>query len=382
MTTSCKKSKKNTKWIPLFKVHMPESVLPRLKKVLFSGYIAEGEEVETFEESLRKYIGNPYLVATNSCTSAIRLALEVIGVRPEDDIITSPLTCVATNVSIANIGARVIWGDIDPNTGHLSPKSIEQKITKKTKAIVYVHWAGDPGFVDEINKIGKKYGIKVIEDAAQAFGAEYKEKKIGNTKSDFVCFSFQAIKHLTTGDGGMLAMAQKKDFKKAETLKWFGIRKSGFRDKQGEIKWDEDIPVLGFKFNMNNINGAIGIEQMKYVKQIVARHRKNGEYYIKTLTGIPGLQMLKRPPFAKSAFWVFTMLAEKRDDLLNYLHEHGIHASKLHVRNDIYSGFKNVLKSDLPGVESFSKKYISIPCGWWITQEDIEYIINTIKKGW
>ena len=173
------------------------------------------------------------------------------------------------------MGAKLVFADIDPLTGNIDPESVRKKITNKTKAISAVHWAGQPFDISEINSIAKEHGIKVIEDAAHAFGASYEDKPIGSPhSSDYVCFSFQAIKHLTTGDGGLLACKTKEDSDRAKRLRWFGLDR-----KYKGNKWNQDITECGYKFHMNNIIAAIGIQQMKYINSTVKTHRRKTYSY-------------------------------------------------------------------------------------------------------
>ncbi|MEK6967677.1 MAG: aminotransferase class V-fold PLP-dependent enzyme, partial [Nanoarchaeota archaeon] len=221
------------KTIPLFNVFMPVGVMDSLKKTLYSGYLAQGPRVAEFEEKLGKFIGNPRALTVDCGTHAIQLALRLAGVGHGDEVISSPLTCVATNMPILESGAKIKWSDIRADTGNIDPDSIESLISKKTKAILYVHWAGNPANIDEINRIAKKHNLKVIEDAAHAFGAEYKGNRLGN-HSDFVMFSFQAIKHLTTGDGGCLFTKNEEDFKRGRALRWFGLDRNAIKE---ELRW-------------------------------------------------------------------------------------------------------------------------------------------------
>lgn len=363
--------------IPLFKVFMPANVIEPLKKVLYSGYIGQGKEVEEFEKGLREFIGNPYGLALDSGTHALNLALHLANVKPGDEVISTPLTCIATNSPIKEIGAIIKWADICPDTGNMDPNSIERLITPKTKTIIYVHWAGNPGDIDKINEIASKYNIKVIEDAAHSFGAEYKGKKLG-CHSDFVMFSFQAIKHMTTGDGGALFCKNKEDFDRGRALRWFGLDRNKIEE---EKRWYYDIEEIGYKYNMNNIDATIGIEQLKYIKENLEKHRRNGKFYDERLSKISGIKTLRQEEGVNSVYWVYTFLADKRKSLIEYLNNHGINNSIVHIRNDIYTCFKE-FKSKFPleGLDKFSEKYISIPCGWWVSEEDARYIVNTIKK--
>lgn len=371
------------KEIPLFKVHMPGSVTVGLKKVLFSGFINEGIQVVEFEKKLRILVNNPLTIALNSCTSAITLALKIAGVGPGCEVITSPMTCVATNTPIANLFAKPVWCDIDPAVGNIDPEQIESKINEKTKAILFVDWVGIPADLDKIKALGKKHRIKVIEDCAQALGAVYKNKKVG-TISDFTCFSFQAIKHINTGDGGALSFLRDEDYDRGRKLKWFGIDREATKDSAGNwrgSRWDCDIAEAGFKFHMNNIDAAIGLAQLKRVEAILKIHRANANYFMDKLKGVPGITLPRIDNNVSPAWWVFMLFAERRDDLSRKLAERGVHSSLLHVRNDIYECFKDS-KTELPGVTKFQDSELCVPCGWWVKPQDAQYIVKVIKEGW
>jgi dTDP-4-amino-4,6-dideoxygalactose transaminase len=208
--------------IPLFRVHMPGSVMEPLQKVLMSGYIGQGPKVEEFEKALVPWVGNPNCLTVNSGTSALHLAMRLAGVERGTEVISTPTTCSATNEPILERGGGIVWADIDPWTGNIDPMDVERKITGKTKAIIAVHWGGYPCELDELLRISRKYGIALIEDAAHAFGATYRGRQIGS-HSSFVCFSFQAIKLLTTVDGGLLVCPSMDDYRRGKLLRWFGI---------------------------------------------------------------------------------------------------------------------------------------------------------------
>lgn len=170
----------------------------------------------------------------------------------------------------------------------------------------------------------------------------------------------------------------------AERTRWlkrYGIHQPSFRDEWGEINPASDVPTAGYNSYMTNVAAAIGLEQMKYLPGIVSQHQANGDYYTRALADVPGLTLLQRPPHARSAYWVYTVLAERRDELLRALRGRGVYASKVHLRNDGYSCFRES-RRPLPGVEAFSARYLCIPCGWWITEADREYIAAAIRKGW
>lgn len=356
---------------------MPESVIDALKKVLFSGYIAEGEKTEEFTKLVAEFIKNPRVVMVHSCTAALTIAYRLAGVGPGTEVITTPLTCIAANVPILALGAKPVWVDCDIDTGMVEPEDIEHLINEKTKAISILHKEGDLARLDEILKIAEKYNIKVIEDAAHAFGAKYKGVNIGN-HGDFVCFSFQAVKQMTTGDGGALVCKNEDDYWRARKMKWFGIDKAK-RDK--ENPWNNDVSEWGYKADMNNIAATIGIEQMKYIKDILQKYNKNGLLYSKLLKNIPGVKLIKRDKRDFSTFWAYCLLSENRQTLIKKLEEHGIEAKQIHLRNDVYSIFAES-RRELPNIDYFSKRELCIPCGWWITEEDVHRIADVIKTGW
>lgn len=361
--------------IPLFKVHKPKGLVNAVSKVWNSGFITEGEYSDKFEEMFGDYVKNKNTSLVNSCTSAISLASRMCGVKPGDEIITTPMTCMATNEPFVNDGAKLVWADIDSTTGNIDPKSIERLITPKTKAIIGVHWAGQPFDIDAINKIAKKYNIKVIEDAAHAIGAKYNGIPIGS-HSDYVCFSFQAIKHITTADGGAICSKTKNDDDRIKKLRWFGLDR-----KYNGSKWEQDIVESGFKYHMNNTNAAIGILQMNHVNEIVAAHKKNYNLYNKNINNSLVTKM-RIDPKSESSCWIYTVLVEDRIHFQNYLKEKGISSDPVHIRNDNYSVFKKFKKhsSELPGVEYFCNRHINIPAGWWLNNSQVEKIIDAINS--
>jgi perosamine synthetase len=372
----------NTVKYPLFKVHTNnELCLENLETVLKSGFINEGQQVLELQAQLETYLNNKNLVLTNSCTSAITLALKICGVGPGDEVLTTAMTCVATNTPILNLGGHPVWVDIDVATGSISPKDLESKITSKTKAIIIVDWAGTPCDLDEIVKIGEKYSIKIIQDAAHAFAAKWKGESIDRW-TDFTCYSFQAIKHFTTGDGGALVCKSNEDFRLAKKLKWFGYDRDLVKDEKGNWKgqkWDADIEPneAGYKFNMNNISAAIGLSNLRSIDEILRKHRENAATYIKNFKNSNFIKPLKVPEKAISSYWVFTVLVSKqiniRDWIIAKLNEDNIEAGLVHLPNHNYSCFKASIAM-LPQTDIFSNSQISLPCGWWLGEKDIDYI--------
>ena len=360
--------------LPLVKVSFPpkESLLHALESVLYSGQVAEGRQVYEFEEKFGRQFGLPNVLAMSSGTAALHAALILAGVLPGDEVISTPMTAEPTNTSILYCGAKVVWADVDPRSGNIDPDSIRQSITAKTKAIVVVHYAGYPVRLEEIRFIADEFDIPLIEDCAHALGATYDEKPIG-TIGDFGIFSFQAIKHMTTVDGGVLTVADPKLMTAAKKFRWFGMLK-------GVPRTEVDIQTVGYKYNMNNVNATIGLVQLNHVSSILNRHISNGQYYDAQLQGIPGVDFARCDAAAKPSYWLYTLLSDHADAIEKALNAAGVMASKLHRPNNFHSIFKGSKKA-LPGLDEFYKRLLHIPCGWWVSDEDRERIVEVIKKG-
>lgn len=366
--------------IPLMKVHTPPNIGQVLQEVWDSGFVTEGEYSDRFEKEFGEWIGNPNTVLVNSCTSAIWLAAHMSGVQPGDEVITTAMTCMATNVPFVNMGAKLIWADIDSNSGNISVESIKQKITDKTKAIVIVHWAGMPCDIDEIISVAHSRGIKVIEDAAHALGSKYKGKLIGN-HSDFVCFSFQAVKHMTTADGGALVVQNQQDADRARKLRWFGLDRH-HKSPAGQppaSRWEQDISEAGYKLHMNNLNASIGLEQLKYIDNLLSIHIENGKFYDDHIDN-PHITKLARPEDRETSYWIYSILVKDRRKFKDYLETNGIASDRVHVRNDTYGCFSKFTAGDLFDLDYFDHCLLNIPVGWWVTPEDREHIIQVINN--
>jgi perosamine synthetase len=373
---------------PLFKVHMPvDEALVAIREVLESGFVNEGQQVTDFQNALAGFLGVRNLVLTNSCTSALTMAYNMSGVGPGTEVITPAMTCVATNTPIVNLGAKIVWADIQPDSGSIDPSDIERKITDKTRAIVYVNWAGTPCDLEAIQSIGRKHGIPVIQDGAHSFGATWNGKPISDF-ANFTCLSFQAIKHLSSGDGGALICNDEQKFGLARKLKWFGYDRDAVKDEKGEWKgqrWSADIRPneVGFKFNMNNISAAIGMAQMKHIGALLKAHRSNAAKYNEAFRDSAYIKPLRVPAQAQSSYWVYTCLfagsEELRNELIERLNAEGIAAGLVHLPNDMYSAFEE-FKADLAGTAAFSASQISLPCGWWVSPEDCRFIATRVLE--
>lgn len=361
--------------IPLFKVFLPESVMEPLREVLLSGYIGEGPKVEEFERRLGPWFGNSNVLTLNNGTAALQLALRLANVGYGDEVISTAMTCSATNEPILAMGAKIIWADIDPWTGNIDPEGVARKITPKTKVIMCVHWGGYPCELDELNAIAAEHGIKMIEDACQAFGSTYRGKPIGS-HSDFSCFSFQAIKEITTIDGGALVCKSKADCERGRLLRWYGIDRKA---KRKDLRCEADIVEYGYKFHMNDVTAVIGLEQLKYIAKTIEKHRSNAGRYDEAFRGLKFVRPLRYKSDRSSVYWLYTMRVKDHQRFTEHMKKAGITTSKVHARNDKYTMFKD-FRAELPGVDEFTSEQVSIPVGWWLTEKDLAHIINAVME--
>lgn len=377
---------------PLFKAQVNDVEALRLIGDVFrSGFINEGEAVTQLTNELRAMLRADNLILLNSCTSALTLALKLSGVTPNDDVVTTPMTCVATNTPIINLGADIVWADVNPLNGMVYVTDVAQRITKATKAVIAVAWAGTPPpGLDELYALCKSKKVKLILDAAHAFDAYYAGRPI-HEFADFTCYSFQAIKHFTTGDGGALICKSNAVYKRSKALKWFGLDRDKAKDAKGDWKgqqWDVDIVEAGYKFNMNNMAAAVGLANIKNVQVNLAKHRRNASFYDAFFEHDQNVTPALKDEKSYSSHWVYTMTftdeslhdaKEKRDGLLAKLNAEGIQAGLVHVPNDSYSCFSKY-RSFLPGVQSFASRQFSLPCGPWMSIKDVEYVARKVQE--
>ena len=389
--------------IPLFKVFMSEDAIQASSEVLRSGYIGQGIVVDQFEKAIQDFIGDaPTVVTTNSATSAEHLVFHMLkdkgktanihlgqmnwpGISEEDEILTTPLTCTATNWPILANKMRIKWVDVDPNTCNMDLDDLERKITRKTKAIMIVHWGGYPLDLDRIKQIQEKafslFGFRpiVIEDCAHAFGSTYKNKRIGS-HGNISTFSFQAIKHLTSGDGGCIVFPEGylDVANRAKLLRWFGIDRNQNRK---DFRCETDISEYGFKMHMNDINASIGLANLSKINMVLDRHIENARYYNENLSNTSGVTLMENKNDRQSAYWLYTIKVDRRDDFMKMMAEKGIVVSRVHERNDIHSCVSQY-KTILPNLDGLVGEMICIPVGWWINDEQREYIVDSIKGGW
>jgi len=369
--------KENKGSIPLFYPHIPKSSLQAMKKVLSGRWIGQGPLVDKFEINFSKtFADNLPCVAVGSGTDALHLAYLLAGIKKGDEVICTIFTCTATNIPLLYIGAKIKFADIDSNSFNISIKSVEKLITKKTKAIVFVNYGGLPCELSKLNKLAKKHNIKLIQDAAQSLGSTYNKKSIVKY-SDYTIFSFQAIKHISSGDGGLLCIKKKKLLKKALRMRWFGIDRL---KKQGGT-WENDIKEVGYKYQMTDLGACILLESMKEFSKIKNHRKKIFNIYLKKLSKNKNIKIINQKGRFTHSHWLFTLVTNKKDFLQKKLRQLNIESNQVHFRNDKYSIFnKFIKKKKFPNMNKMEKKYLVIPIHTKMSISDANYVADSINK--
>jgi len=365
--------------IPIFHTHISNDAPDAVSAVLRTTMLSEGALVSRFEESLCKVLGIGNSVAVNSGTSALHLALALSGVGPGDEVILPAQTFIASGLTVMMTGAKPVFADINYSTGNLDPGSLRSKISGRTRAIMPVHWGGYPCDLDEIGAIAREFELTVIEDAAHALGATYHNIPIGKI-SDFTCFSFQAIKHVTTGDGGSISARDPNAVAEARRRRWFGIDRMGSAPSLlGERQ--HDVGEVGFKYHMNDYAAALGLANLNGFAERLARIRSTASRYRESLKSVPGITLFENSTDRQSAFWLFGIHVERREDFVLAMRANGITTSVVHQRIDRNSVFGGITEGLVNQVR-FDETQIHIPCHSGLSDEMIEHVVRCIARGW
>lgn len=368
------------KRIVMFRPYVNKKARELVDQVLQSGWIGEGPMVKQFEKRLNERFCFRHSLALNSGTAALHLALVLAGVGPETEVISTAMTCTATNMPILQERAKLVFADVQYMTGNIDPADIEHRITEKTKAIMIVHWAGYPCDMHKIGRIAMKHNLAVIEDGAHALGATYNCYSIG-TISRFTMFSFQAIKQLTTGDGGLLTFVNQEDYEKAYRMRWFGIDRDHrtTRPEDGYAYWDQT--EVGYKYHMNDVAAAIGLGNLEDIDWILNRRAVIATRYRMSLKDVAGVTLFENSGDRVSGNWLFTMHVENRADFRRMMEDKGIATTVAHIRNDEHTIF-GPRRDDLPNLDRYSQTNISIPLHNHLSDSDVDYVIESVKGGW
>ncbi|MCA9398330.1 MAG: DegT/DnrJ/EryC1/StrS family aminotransferase [Candidatus Omnitrophica bacterium] len=336
-----------------------------------------GEYISKFEESFSQYCGQKYGIATTNGTTALHLALAALKIGPGDEVIMPAFSIASTAFAAVYCGAKPIFVDVEPDTWNINPALIEARITKKTKAIIPVHMYGHPCDMDAIMKIARKYKLYVVEDAAEAHGAEYKGKKAGGF-GHISCFSFYANKIITCGEGGMVLTSNKKLAERCQRLKNLSFLKE-------KRFWHEE---LGFNFRMTNMQAAIGLAQFEQIEKYVNLRRKNAVLYTKFLKDVPGIQFPVERKNVKNVYWMYGLVLEKdfpltREQLMNKLRDKGIETRTFFISLHNQPVFKKIglaAKEKFPVSANISRQGLYLPSGSGLNKQEIKYICDSIKE--
>ena len=372
--------KANSENIVLFYPHVSELAKSSVMDTLNSRWIGQGPKVKIFEENFsKKFASNLPAIAVGSGTDALHLSYMLAGLKPGDEVIAPLFTCTATNIPFLYMGIKINFADVDINTMNMDTNHVRQLMNDKVKAIICVHYGGLPCDMDELQSVANEWSIPIIEDAAHAVGAKYKGIDIGSI-SDFTIFSFQAIKHITTGDGGMLIIKNKGLIDKAERIRWFGIDR---KSKQAGI-WENDITEIGYKYQMTDIAAAMGIAALSEFDEQSQIRKALFQVYEEELAGCERLRIIGSGyKDREHAAWLFTVIVEERYKLQEKLRDNNIESNQVHFRNDRYSIFKEFTDGKVfPNMDKIEDDYLVLPLHTKMTVEDARRVCSVIKSGW
>lgn len=360
------------KFIPVSEPSITEKEIHYVMDAVKSGWVSSlGKYIDEFEQKFAEFVGTRYAVAVSNGTVALHLALVSLGIKEGDEVIVPDLTFVATANAVRYTGAKPVFADVDTETWCIDPEDVKKKITSKTKAIIPVHLYGHPADMDEINKIAKEYGLYVIEDAAEAHGAEYKGKKVGSL-SDVGIFSFYGNKIITTGEGGMLTTNDEKLYEKAKFLRDHAMSKE-------KRYWHTEI---GFNYRMTNIQAALGVAQLERIDELINKKRQIFQWYKEFLSDIEGIRLNPEKEWAKNVFWMVCLVLEKdfglsRDELMLKLKEKGIDTRPFFYPISSMPMYGGNCKNK--NSKYLSQRGMNLPSGVSLTKEDIMYISDVLR---
>lgn len=365
--------------IALFDCRPNDDAVRGLDAVWRSGQLAAGPAVAGLESRLGAYLDSREVVAMSDMTQALAMALRLAGVRSGDEVVTLALNCMSSNSAVAMVGATPVWVDVDPDSASVDLCDLAACLTDRTRAVVVYHLAGYIGDLPAIRDLCDRAGVAFIEDVNNALGADFGGRRAG-TFGDFAVLSFYANRQLNGIEGAALVCKYADDARRARTLRRFGIDTARFRTPDGEIDPALDVPEIGVASSLSNVNATLAGRAMDDLDARIARNRAHAARLSDGLTGISGFRLVMQRYDANGVFWVALALSEDRDRLMAALKAGGIQCSRLHQRNDIYSGF-GARTRDLPGTTRMEREMLALPCGWWLSGDDIDRIVAAIRAS-
>ena len=356
-------------------------------EVLKSGWLSTGPKTQEFEERFRSYVGTKNAIALNSCTAGMELCLLAAGIGQGDEVITTPMTFAATANVIVHCGAVPVFADINENTLNIDPSDIERRITPRTKAILPVHYAGQPCEMDEIRDIAERHGLILIEDAAHALGAEYNGQKIGSI-GDATAFSFHVHKNITTAEGGMVTTDDDEWARKMIIMRLHGMSKDAWgRASNSQMHYDVVLP--GYKYNMTDIQAAMGLSQLSKLESYIKIRQKYAKIYTEAVQQIPQVTIPQRIDGIRHAENMYVIMLKlellkiDRDEFIRCLRAENIFPS-IHFRAiHLHSYYRETFgykRGDYPIAENASDRVLTLPFSPKLTEADIRDVITAVKK--
>lgn len=350
-------------------------------KVLKSDYLTTGPAVEKFEKSIASYVNTKYAVAFSNGTAALHGACFVAGIAPGDEVITTPMTFAASANCVLYQGGKVVFADIEENTYNICSREIEKKITKNTKAIIPVHFTGQPANLDEIHRIAQKYNLIVIEDAAHAIGATYKGRKIGGL-SDMTMFSFHPVKHITTGEGGIITTNNESYYKKLIQFRSHGITRDPSILNENHGPWYYEMQFLGFNYRMTDLQAALGNSQMKKIDSFVNRRKEIITEYNRAFQTNPDIVIPFQAEDVDSSWHLYIIQVKKnRKEVYEALHAKniGVNVHYIPVHTLPYYKELGYLKNSMPIAENLYENILSLPLFPAMNEQDVIDVIQAVK---
>ena len=369
--------------VKLFNVANEPEMFKALVDVWESGAIAAGEAVGKFEQRIEEYVDRPYAVSTSDMSSAIRMALRIIGVESGDEVIVSPYTCMASTSPLAELGVKVRWLDYADVGIGVDYSELERTISPRTRAVMVYHVAGYPDpSTQKIRELCDRYGVTLIEDCNNALGASYPSGHRVGGVGHYSIFSFYPNRQISMPDGGVLFCPDSSTYDRAQSLRKYGINPKSFRAKNGEINPMSDIAEIGWSCSMSNLSAAVGLSQFEQLDYKVAASQRNASLYERLLKDEAGITQIFASHTGNSVHWVYLVfvLGGQRDFLLEALKSKGVNASILHYRNDRYSCFKGCSTGGLENTSRIQREILALPCGWWLKEGDVKTVVAVIES--
>ncbi|HVB55243.1 MAG TPA: DegT/DnrJ/EryC1/StrS family aminotransferase [Candidatus Acidoferrales bacterium] len=374
--------------IPFHRADLGEEEIAAVTEVIRSGWLTMGPKTIQFEEEFARYVNAPHAVAVSSCTAALHLALDAIGLRPGDEVLVPTTTFTATAEVMTYLGCRPVFVDVDPETLNIDPRDAEQRITSRTRAIIPVHLAGQPCDMSEIHELAERKNLRIIEDAAHALPAVYRDQSIGSL-SEFTAFSFYATKTLTTGEGGMITTENATAADRMRMMRLHGIERDGWKRYTAEGSWHYAIHEAGYKYNFTDLQAALGLVQLRKCDAMWQARRHIAERYTRAFQAAEGLQ----PPIVRKDrqgswhLYVLRLNLEKlaisRNQFIDQLAQRGIGASvhfiPLHLQ-PYYQREFGYRPGDFPNAESQYVRSISLPIYPTMSEEEVEQVIDAVTS--